>query len=122
MPRATHGFQVGHGVAIASALTAFDADQHARAVDVTDLERRHLGDPQARAIGHGQGGTVLEAFGRPQQPRDFVGTQHRRQLAGIAQADELAGQIRPVERVREEERSATTVRFIAGVSIPSSDW
>jgi hypothetical protein len=90
-------------VAISSALAAFDADQHARAIDVTEPERRHLGNPQARAIGDGQGGTMLEAFGRRQQASDFFGTQHRRQLAGIAQADELAGQIRPVERVREEE-------------------
>jgi hypothetical protein len=29
-----------------------------------------------------------------QQRGDFFGTQHRRQRAGIAQADELAGQIR----------------------------
>jgi hypothetical protein len=90
-------------VAIASALAAFDTDQHARTVDVTHLERRHLGDPQACAIGNGQGGTMLEAFGRSQQPRDFFATQHRGQLARIAQANQLTGQIRPVERLGKEE-------------------
>lgn len=46
---------------------------------------------------------VHEAFGRGQQPRHFVGTQHGRQFARIAQADELARNIRPVESVCKEE-------------------
>src|SRR3546814_9747142 len=33
-----------HGIAVAAALTALDPEQHALAVDVADLERRHLGD------------------------------------------------------------------------------
>ena len=40
-----------HGVAIAPALATLDAQQHALTVDVGDLQHRHLGDTQARAIG-----------------------------------------------------------------------
>ncbi len=46
---------------------------------------------------------MLEAGGRSQQPGDLVRTQHRWKLAGIGYADQLAGQIRPIERRGEEE-------------------
>lgn len=41
-----------HGVAILAALALLDADQHARTVDIVNLEMRDLRDPQAHAIGH----------------------------------------------------------------------
>src|SRR3546814_160783 len=34
--------------------------QHARAVDIVDLEMRHLGHPQPSAIGHAERGLVLD--------------------------------------------------------------
>ncbi len=46
--------------------------------------------------------------------RSTSSAQHRRQLTGITQADELAGQIRPIER------SAATVLFFVGACSPSS--
>ncbi len=47
-----------NGVAITSALAAFNADQHARVIDVAH-KRHQLGNPQACAIGDRQGGTML---------------------------------------------------------------
>src|SRR5215211_2488480 len=41
-------------VAVAPALALTDADGHARAVDVADLEPDHLGDAQARGVDRGQ--------------------------------------------------------------------
>jgi hypothetical protein len=59
---------------------------HARAVDIPRLQRRNLGDPQARAIGNGKGGAMLETFSSSQQPRDLVGTEYRRHLRSGAGA------------------------------------
>jgi len=97
-------------VTIPAALAAFDlttkssqGDQHALAVDVAYPERRHLGDPQPRAIGDAKGRPVLEAGGGTQQTRHLLGAEHHRQLARIRNADELAGEFRPVEGGGEEE-------------------
>ncbi len=104
-PLAQQGEQVfgQHGVAIPPALAALDPEQHALAVDVGDLQRRHLGDAQARAIGDRQRGLVLEAGGGVEQPGDLVAAEHHRQLARMRQPDQLARQIRAVERLGEEE-------------------
>jgi hypothetical protein len=42
-----------------------DPEQHGLAVDVGDLQRRHLGDTQTRTIGDRERGLVLEARGGP---------------------------------------------------------
>src|SRR3990167_11277926 len=49
-----------HRVAVASAFTALDPEQHPLAVDVADLERCHLRHPQARAISDRQRRLMLE--------------------------------------------------------------
>jgi hypothetical protein len=49
---------VGHEVPAA----LFDADHHAFAVDIADLERGHLGGAQTRAIGHAQRRLVSEPW------------------------------------------------------------
>ncbi len=46
---------------------------------------------------------MLQARGRRQQPSHLVLAQHHRQLTHVPHADQLARQIRPVERLREEE-------------------
>lgn len=46
---------------------------------------------------------MLEARGRVEQPRHLVPAQHHRQLALMPHPDQLARQIGPVERLREEE-------------------
>src|SRR3546814_4486432 len=52
-----------HRVAVASAFTALDPEQHPLAVDVVDLERCHLGHPQARAISEDRKSVVLGTGG-----------------------------------------------------------
>jgi len=73
-----------HRVAILAALALLDAKEHARRVDVIDLEVRDLGHTQARAIGDAECGLVLEArCGLEQSPR-FLHAEHIRKLAMIA--------------------------------------
>jgi hypothetical protein len=71
-----------HGVAIPAALAALDTNEHPLAVDVADLEGGDLGDPEARAMGDAQGGTVLDAGRGREQPGDLIRAQFGRQLAG----------------------------------------
>lgn len=78
-------------------------DQHPLAVDVADFERRHFGHPQPSPVGDGERSPVLEAGRRRDQPRGLVRAQHGRQFTRVAQAEELAGEIRPVDRVVEEK-------------------
>jgi len=92
-----------HGIAVLSALTALDPDQHPLAVDIAHLEHRHLGDAQARAIGDRQRRLMLEAGGGVEQPRHLVAAQHYRQLAGMAHPHQPSREVRPIERVGEEE-------------------
>jgi hypothetical protein len=92
-----------HGVAVAPAFTALDPQQHPLAVDIADLQRRHLGDAQARAIGDRQRGLMLEGTRRIEQPLHLGHGQHDRDLAYLPRADELAREVGAVERVGEEE-------------------
>src|SRR5664279_3283478 len=41
-------------IAVFAPFTLFDADDHAPAVDITDLQRHHLGDAQSGPVGHAQ--------------------------------------------------------------------
>ena len=54
------------------ALPLLDADQHALAVDVGDLEVGDLGDTQTGAVGHAEGGLVFDAGCRLQELQDFL--------------------------------------------------
>ena len=78
------------------ALALFDADQHARAVDVIDLEMRDLGHAQAGAIGHAERRLVLDARCRLEQPRRLLDAQHLGQLAGMRVTTRRARQIPPL--------------------------
>ena len=92
-----------HGVAVLASLALFDPDQHARAVDIIDLEAGHLRHAQARAIGGAEYGLVFDARCRFEQPADFLDAQHRWQLARVARQDQAPRQVWPVERHGEEE-------------------
>ena len=104
-PGAQQREQLGreHRIAISAALALLDPQHHARAVDVADLERDHLGDAQPGAIGRGERRLVLRPRRRLEQKRDLLRAQHERQLARLAHDRETAGEIRPVERHTEEE-------------------
>ena len=92
-----------HGVAIATALAAFDAQQHALAVDVAHLESRDLGDAQASAIGDRQRRLVLETRRGIEQSLHLLKRQHDRDLAGMGCSNQLAREVGPIKCVGEEE-------------------
>src|ERR1700694_1203666 len=64
-----------HHVAVFAAFALLDANDHAFAVDVADLERDHLGSAQTRAISHAQRGLVFEPWCCIQQARHFLRTE-----------------------------------------------
>src|SRR5271157_1782741 len=92
-----------HGIAIPATLATLHPDQHALAVDIGDLECRNLGHAQAGAIGDRESCLMLQAGGRVEQSRNLLAAQHHGQVARMRQPDQLARQVRPVDRVREEE-------------------
>ena len=73
-----------HDVTVAAALALFDADDHAAAVDIGDLDAGGLGGAQPGGIRRGQRRTRLQARHRLQEAHDLVGAQHHRQLAPLA--------------------------------------
>jgi hypothetical protein len=91
-PCSEQGQQIGrqHGVATPATLAAFDTNEHPLAVDIADLERGDFGDPETRAIGDAQRGTMLNAGRGAEQPGDLIRAQHGRQLARVGNADQFA--------------------------------
>ena len=85
-----------HGVAILAPLALFDPDQRAGAVDIIDLEVRHLGDAQPGAIGDPERGLVFDARCRLEQPGRLLDAEHVRQLALIAGDHQGPRQIPPL--------------------------
>jgi hypothetical protein len=61
-----------HRIAILAALALLDAQRHALAVDIADLERDDLAVAQAGAVGDGQRRLVLEVPRRGDEARDLV--------------------------------------------------
>jgi hypothetical protein len=81
----------------------FDADHHAFAVDVADLQRGHLGGAQTRAISHAQRCLVFEPRRCIQQPRHLLRTEHDRQLPGLVDERRVLDDLGAPERDPEEE-------------------
>lgn len=73
-PQQLQGLRREHGVAILASFALFDADQHACALDIIDLEVRDLRHAQARAIGDTERGLVLDARCCFEQPRRTSGS------------------------------------------------
>jgi hypothetical protein len=65
-----------HGIAVPAALALFDADQHALAVNVVDLEMGDLRHPQARTIGDAQRGLVFDTRRRFEQAGCLLNAQN----------------------------------------------
>src|ERR1700716_3783092 len=93
-----------HHVPVFAAFALFDADDHALAVDVADLERDHLGGAQACAISHTQRGLVFAARRRIQQPRHLLRAEHDRQFAGLVDERRVLDDVGAPERDPEEEQ------------------
>ena len=85
------------------ALALFDAQRHALAVDVADLERDDLAGAQACAVGNRQRRLVLEVGDGPDQAGDFISTEHHRQRLRHAHRTRLGHQLPVAKRDAEEE-------------------
>ena len=103
-----------HCEAILAPLALLDAEQHARAIDIGDLQRDNLGGPEPRAIGDAQRRLILGAGRRIEQAGDFILGQHRGQLPGLLDAEQRLAKLVPVERDAEEEPKRSHGRVHAG--------
>jgi hypothetical protein len=92
-----------HGVAVAASFALLDADDHAAAVDIGDLEACRFGRAQPGRIGRGQRGTRLQARYRFQETHDFIRTQHHRQLLRLTSMRDPLRQVRLLERYAVQE-------------------
>src|ERR1700681_4972893 len=92
-----------HHVAVFAAFALLDANDHAFAVDVADLEPDHLGSAQTRAMSHAQRGLVFEPWCCIQQARHFLRTEHDRQLAGLMNESRVLDDVGARERNPDKE-------------------
>ena len=92
-----------HGKAILAPLDLLDPQQHALAVNVADLQRRDLGDAQARTVGGTECSPVLRPWRRLQKARYLLGAQHDGDLPRLRDERQRLGDIDPVDRYAEEE-------------------
>ena len=97
-----------HHVAVFTAFALLDADDHALAVDVADLQRDHLGGAQTRAISHTQCCLVLKSRCGIQEPRHLLRTEHDRQLAGLVDERGVLDDVGALERDPEKEPQRRT--------------
>src|SRR5277367_3030638 len=92
-----------HRVSILAAFALLDAQQHALAVDVGHLQRRHLRYAQARPIGDAERGLVLDARGCLQKARHLLGAENDRNLARLRNERQVFDDVGPIQRNGEEE-------------------
>src|SRR5208337_2414400 len=92
-----------HHIAILAALALLDADQHALAVNVGDLERDHFRGAQTRSIGHAQGRFVFEPWCRIEQPRHLFRAEHPRQSSRLMDEPRVLDDGISLERHSEKE-------------------
>src|SRR5207237_2665487 len=85
------------------ALALLDANDHAGAVNVRDLERDDLRGAQSRPIGNAQRRLVLEARRRIQQTRHLLRAQHDRQPPPPPDQRPVGHRVRPAPRHHEQE-------------------
>ena len=88
---------------LAPPLPRSDADHHALAVDIADLEHRHFCPPHARGVKRHQQGALHEVAGGIDKPGDFLQTEHRRQPAIRLREGQLLSELAPLERSNVEE-------------------
>jgi hypothetical protein len=92
-----------HDIAIFAALALLDADQHALAVNVGDLERNYFRGAQTRSIGHAQGRFVFEPWCRIEQARHLFRAEHQRQSSRLMDESRVLDNGISLERHSEEE-------------------
>ena len=89
-----------HRVAVPCALTAFDVEQHALAVDRGDFQTANLADAESGRVGSHQCNSVAQSRSALREAGDLVGSKDRRELFGIPPVDD------PFERLLLTHRDA----------------
>src|SRR5260370_35408715 len=89
--------------AILVTLALLDTQEHALAVNSTDLQRGHLADTQSGTIGHRQRGAMLEGLGRLDEARYLLATYNDRQGAPHPNGVHLGHNLLPSAGSLEEE-------------------
>ena len=84
-----------------------DADHHALALDIRDLEGAQFGHPQARAIEGGKHGTMFQIAWGGEHRRDLRPTQHRGQLLLAARMGDVLDHPGDAQRRVIEEAEGT---------------
>ena len=102
-PEQLQKLQREHSVAILAALALFHTKQHARRVDIIDLEVGNFGHTQAYTVGNVKRGLVLDARCSFQQPGRFLHTKHTRQLAVVTGDHQCARQIPALQGHQEKK-------------------
>src|SRR5208337_4471390 len=92
-----------HHIAIFTALASTDMYDHARAVDIPDLQSRHLGATRPRGVKSHQQDPVEGVTGRVNQPGDFFLTEHQGQATHLFGVGRLGHAPRLPERLNEKE-------------------
>src|SRR5271169_6391941 len=92
-----------HDEAILLPLALLDAQQHALAVDIGDLQRDDLGYTQARAIGHAERRSVFDARGGREKSSHLLRAQNDWNPARLAHQRQTPDQIVAFERHLEKE-------------------
>ena len=72
-----------HHIAVFPALAAADMDDHARAVDIADLQSCHLGATRPGGVESHQQNLIEGVAGRVNQPGDFFLTEHQGQATHL---------------------------------------
>src|SRR6202030_3367522 len=92
-----------HDEAILLPLALLNAQQHALAVDIGDLQRDDLGYAQARAIGHAERRPIFYAGGGGEKSSHLLRAQNDWNPARLAHQRQTPDQIVPFERHFEKE-------------------
>jgi hypothetical protein len=92
-----------HDVTVLAAFALLDADDHALAVNVGDLERDDFGGAQAGAVGHAQRRLVLKPRRGSEQPLHLLDAEHYWQLARLVNEMGVLDDIVTPQRDPEKE-------------------
>ena len=92
-----------HAIAVFAALALLDAQGHALAINVSDLQGRHFADAQSGALGDRERGLVLEVSGRGEQARHLFTAQDHRQLVWHTHRLHLGDQVAPRSTVMSKK-------------------
>ena len=97
-------------------------DDHARAVDIADLQSRHLGATRPGGVESHQQDLIEGVAGGVNQPGDFFLAEHQGQATHLFGVGRLGHAPRLPERLNEEEaQSCELLRHAARIQFPFAE-